>query len=202
MVIHGQMARVPVTARQKFGEAVYFYNRMAANRPNVIVFPYYLSAFVSALRSVTFYMQKQYDKDSRFEAWYAQKQDEMRQDPVLRMLVDKRNIALHAEPFDLYFYQSFNLPKRYGGVIETTHLDVRQGNDDEGWIWAEIKVGEDGEFEKVEPFISWHFSEDDKVDVTDHCRHGLDKLNLLLDELSALGLDRADLAPDEKPAAE
>jgi len=42
------MAHVPVTARQKFKEAAYFYNGMLANRLNVTVIPYYLSAFVSA----------------------------------------------------------------------------------------------------------------------------------------------------------
>ena len=49
MQMHGQMARVPVTARQKFSEAAYFYNGMLPHRTNPVVFPYYLSAFVSAL---------------------------------------------------------------------------------------------------------------------------------------------------------
>ena len=55
MQIFGQMARVPVTGRQKFEEAAYFYNGMIANRLNVIIFfPYYLSGFLSAFRSVTY----------------------------------------------------------------------------------------------------------------------------------------------------
>jgi hypothetical protein len=71
MQLHGQMVRVPVTARQKFHEAAYLYNGMFANRTNSVVFPYYLSAFVSALRSVTYYMQKQYAREPRFCEWYA-----------------------------------------------------------------------------------------------------------------------------------
>jgi hypothetical protein len=74
MQIFGQMARVSVTARQKFEEAAYFYNGMVAHRLNVIVFPYYLSGFLSAFRSVTFCMQKQYAHDARFKSWYPQKQ--------------------------------------------------------------------------------------------------------------------------------
>jgi hypothetical protein len=51
MQLHGQMARVPVTARQKFSEAAYFYNGMLALRTNSVVFPYYLSfRFRSAKR--------------------------------------------------------------------------------------------------------------------------------------------------------
>jgi hypothetical protein len=76
MQMHGQMARVPVTARQKFSEAAYFYNCMLPHRTNPVVFPYYLSAFVSALRSVTYYLQKQYAHDERFKEWYAQKQED------------------------------------------------------------------------------------------------------------------------------
>jgi hypothetical protein len=86
MQMHGQMARVPVTARQKFSEAAYFYNSMLPHRTNPVVFPYYLSAFVSALRSVTYYLQKQYAHDERFKEWYAPKQEAMKADPVLKML--------------------------------------------------------------------------------------------------------------------
>src|SRR5882762_3908212 len=119
MQLHGQMARVPVTAAQKFSEAAYFYNEMLAHRTNSVVFPYYLSAFVSALRSVTYYMQKQYAHDPRFGEWYARKQEGMKADPVLKLLHDKRNTALHVEPFDLCFKQGFKMPEKYGGVITT-----------------------------------------------------------------------------------
>jgi DNA-binding winged helix-turn-helix (wHTH) protein len=47
-------------------------------------------------------------------SWYANKQEEMRADPVLKMLHDKRNTSLHVEPFDFYFNQGFKFPKRYG----------------------------------------------------------------------------------------
>jgi len=188
MVVQGQMARVPVTARQKFDEAAYFYNGMGGHRRNPIVFPYYLSAFVSALRSVTFYMQSQYSRDERFAQWYAEKQVEMRADPVLKLLKDKRDIALHAEPFDLYFYQGFKFPERYGDCITTDHLEVKEGRDLDGNVTMTIKVGKDGETEPVEPRISWHFAEDDPLDVMNHCYTGLEKMDAMLKELEGLGL--------------
>ena len=190
MKIFGQMARVPVTARQKFEEAAYFYNGMLAHRTNSVIFPYYLSAFVSALRSVTYYMQKQYAGDPRFEQWYAEKQGEMRSDAVLKLLHDKRNIALHVEPFDLYFYQSFRTPEKYGGVITTDHLEVREQTDPTGQITMTLTVGKDGESEAVEPLISWHFEEDDPADVMNHCYAGLEKMDTILKELSSLGLQQ------------
>src|SRR5438132_6749599 len=112
MKIFGQMARVPVTARQKFEEAAYFYNRMFALRTNVVIFPYYLSAFLSALRSVTMYLQKQYAHDPLFASWYPQKQREMEADPILRMLNKKRVVAVHLEPFDLFFNKGFNMSEK------------------------------------------------------------------------------------------
>ena len=43
MITNSQLVRLPVTARQKFDEAVYFYNQMVALGTNIVVFPYYLS---------------------------------------------------------------------------------------------------------------------------------------------------------------
>lgn len=192
MQMHGQMTRVPVTARQKFSEAAYFYNGMLAHRTNSVIFPYYLSAFVSALRSVTFYLQKQYAHEPAFAAWYEAKQQEMRADPVLRMLVEKRNTVLHQEPFELHFKQGFEMPEKYGGVITTTHLEIREETDATGQIKMSLKVGEDGTPEEVEPQISWHFSEDDPKDVMNHCYEGLEKMDVMLKELPALGLGRND----------
>ena len=184
------MARVPVTARQKFSEAAYFYNGMLAHRTNSVVFPYYLSAFVSALRSVTFYLQKQYAHEAAFGPWYESKQEEMRADPVLKLLVEKRNLALHQEPFDLHFKQGFKMPEKYGGVITTNHLMIREETDPTGQIKMSLKVGEDGPEEPVEPQISWHFAEDDPRDVMQHCYEGLQKLDAMLKELSGLGLEQ------------
>ena len=201
MQLFGQMARVPVTARQKFAEAAYFYNGMGAHRNNPVIFPYYLSAFVSALRSVTYYLQKQYAYDSRFTDWYAKKQDEMRADPVLKMLHDKRNIALHLEPFDLHFRQSFKMPEKYGGVISTNHLELKQEEDDTGRLRMILTVGQDGTPEEVEPLISWHFSENDPEDVMNHCYAGLQRMDAILTELSSLGLDKSESQPDRGPAS-
>jgi hypothetical protein len=197
------MARVPVTAIQKFHEAAYFHNGMLAHRTNSVVFPYYLSAFVSALRSVTYYLQKQYAYEPRFEEWYARKQEEMKADPVLKMLHEKRNTALHVEPFDLYFKQGFKFPEKYGGVITTDHLEVREETDPTGQIMMRLKVGKEGPEEEVEPQISWHFSEDDPRDVMNHCYEGLEKMDALLKELTALGLDKAadHVTLDAKPPA-
>ena len=188
MQMHGQMARVPVTARQKFSEAAYFYNGMLPHRTNPVVFPFYLSAFVSALRSITFYLQKQFAHASVFGPWYEAKQQEMRADPALKLLVEKRNTALHEEPFDLHFKQGWKMPDKYGGIIKTTFLAVRQEAQPDGRVRTFLKVGEDDPEEEVETQISWHFTDDDAQDVMQYCYEGLERMDAVLNELGGLGL--------------
>ncbi len=200
MELFGQMARVPVTARQKCDEAAYFYNRMLASRLNVIVFPYYVSAFLSALRSVTMYMQKQYAHNERFANWYPAKQTEMGQDEVLRMLNKARVAVVHREPLDPFFRKGFKMPARYGEYIETTHFELVDDQEPDGTIKMSIKVGVDGEPEPVEPWITWHFAEDDPEDVMNHCYAGLKKLDAMLRELRALRVGMG-MPPDEELAA-
>jgi hypothetical protein len=168
----GQMARVPVTARQKFNEAAYFYNGMLSQRLNERIFPYYLSAFLSALRSVTWYLQKQYAHNEHFATGYAEKQAEMRADPVLKMLAENRSgltVVVHREPFDLFFNRGFKMPEKYGNYIETTFFEQIEDSTPEGVIATKTRVGKVAPEEAVEPWITWHFTEDDPQDVMNHC---------------------------------
>jgi hypothetical protein len=198
MRILGQMVRVPVTAHQKFNEAAYFYNGMLANRTNVVILPYYLSAFLSAFRSITFYLQTQYSNDATFREWYARKRSEMAADPVLKMLNARRRGIVHLEPIDLFFKRGFEFPGRFGGCIETNHLEVEQGETADGRLTTTIKVGADGIEEDVATQISWHFDEEDGEDVMSYCYLGLQKLDALLQELSELRVSMG-LPPDEVP---
>lgn len=195
----GRMARVPLTARQKFNEAAYFYNRMLKHRLNVILFPYYLSAFLSALRSVTWYLQKQYAHNEQFGSWYSQKQAEMRADAVLKMLQQNRDAVVHREPFDLFFKRSFKMPAKYGDYIETKFFEQIEGQTREGVITTKIRVDKDSPEEEVEPWITWHFAEDDHEDVMNHCYAGLERLDAILKELEARRAEMALPADEEMP---
>ncbi len=200
MQIFGQMARVPVTARQKFDEAAYFYNGMVAHRLNVIIFPYYISGFLSAFRSVTYYMQKQYAHDAVFKSWYPRKQTEMASDPTLKMLHANRNDIVHREPIDLFFYRDFEFPTRFGQCIETKQLEVSYDQTPDGESKTRIKVDADGVVEEVATRISWRFTEEDKVDVAQHCYLGLQKLDSILKELESQCAPAA-FSPSPPPVA-
>ena len=61
-------------------------------------FSYFLSAFLSAARSITFYMQKQYGKHSGFPKWYCEEQTRMVADADLKYLNEARVEDVHQKP--------------------------------------------------------------------------------------------------------
>lgn len=79
---------------------------------------------------------------------------------------------------------------RYGGAITTTFLAVREEAEPNGQVRTFLKVGKDGPEEEVETQISWHFTDDDPHDGMQHCYEGLEKMDAMLKELSALGLEQ------------
>ena len=197
MQFHGQMVRVPVTARQKFDEAAFFYNEMIARRNNVIIFPYNLSAFLSAFRSVTYYLQKQYSEDARFQAWYPEKQREMSSDPLMKMLAKKRDGVVHREPLDLFYIQRLGFPDRFGDCIKTTHFEATTSQGDDGLVSTTVKIGPEGIEEPVPTHIAWLFEKADPHEVLELCYGGLERLNCILTELAGLRVSMG-LPPDEE----
>ncbi|RCV62845.1 hypothetical protein C5S53_17335 [Methanophagales archaeon] len=61
------------------------------------IFAYNLSAFLSAARSITLYMQKQYKHQEGFEEWYIPKRKELFDDLELQYLKHARNEDLKTE---------------------------------------------------------------------------------------------------------
>ncbi|TQQ82244.1 hypothetical protein [Halonotius roseus] len=54
-------------------------------------FLYYMSATLSACRSVTFALQKEHSGEENFDDWYSGAQSEMKSDPLMRVLSELRN---------------------------------------------------------------------------------------------------------------
>jgi len=86
--------------RHKIREAEYFLSMM--NQVHVFeddnTFSYNLSAFLSAARSITWHMQKQYGDRQNFDEWDRQRRIEMSADPELRYLNEVRVEDVHRKP--------------------------------------------------------------------------------------------------------
>lgn len=79
-------------ALDKWKEAKFFNGKLDTASGDA--FRYYLSAFISAGRSVTFALQKEYRDDEAFEEWYRAKQEKMKTDPLMRVMSEMRNHAI------------------------------------------------------------------------------------------------------------
>jgi len=183
VLIKAQMVPLPVTAGEKFREAIYFFNRMIETHTNVRVFPFHFSAFLSALRSVTFYLQAQYRGNAVFEAWYDKKQQEMRGDPLLRMLKEMRDEELHARPVQLQFLHGPTIPDE---GIETTHLEIGATTDGAGEVRTSIKVGANEKEKEVPPIVHWVVDLPDEINILQACDSGLRRIQALLEEWNGL----------------
>jgi len=176
------MVPLPMTAAEKFNEAAYFFNQMIATVNNTRIFPFNLSAFLSALRSTTFYLQVQYGHEQRFADWYGRAQEKMKNDPVLKMLTELRRQAVHLKPVNLLVNSG---PRFHQNPIETDHLELMHTTDDEGNIIWRYKVDRDGQERQADPITDWVFEHNEQP-VLVACRHGLEQLDSLLKEWNAL----------------
>lgn len=84
---------MPQNARRKLEEAKYFLTQMEETKGGNVFF-YNLSAFFSAARSVTFFLQKEYNHLPEFQDWYSKEQERMGDNPLFDLMRDARNFVL------------------------------------------------------------------------------------------------------------
>lgn len=155
--------------RFKVDEAFYFLSMMKQTYKNKSdVFYFNLHAFLTAFRSITFYMQRQYKKCNGFPEWYCQNQIKLSSDSDLRFLLKIRNEIIHKKP-----------------VSTTTMLEIysRGGiiNDDSE---EEIlkKIDEINKYEPEINIANRFFETNKEPEIVEFCENQLNKLTELVDE--------------------
>lgn len=88
-------------ALEKLEETKYFLIKMEESIDDLAKFKFNLSAFLSAGRSVTFYLQKEFTHNPKFDKWYPKKQDEMKDDSLFKYFNDKRRTVVHIKTIDV-----------------------------------------------------------------------------------------------------
>ncbi len=78
---------------QKVGEADYFLEQLKTTDPKDKEFNYLFSAFVSAVRSITFTLQFVMSKYPGFGEWYKIRQEKLRKSKLAKAFVEFRNHA-------------------------------------------------------------------------------------------------------------
>lgn len=98
------------TSIEKLLEAEYFLSGIASASGDEL--RYNLNAFLSACRSVSFYLQKSMASVPEFKVWYANRQTEMRADPAMGFFLELRNISQHEGPVSIVGGSTMRPPGR------------------------------------------------------------------------------------------
>jgi hypothetical protein len=77
-------------AKKNLHECEYHLNIMSHSR-HIEELEISFTAFVNSARNVTFVLQKEFNKNPSFEAWYKKKQLEMDEDPLCKFFIETRN---------------------------------------------------------------------------------------------------------------
>ena len=126
--------------RFKVDEASYFLSMMKQTFDNDSNnFIYNLNAFLSATRSITLFMQKQYSKKDGFKMWYGKKQNEMENDSDLNFLVKSRNEVIHEKKMNTVM--EFTLtPISSGKIVKNPYEKMAFNMDKRAFIENEIDI--------------------------------------------------------------
>ena len=81
----------------KLEEAKYFFNQIKNSLNNPQILGFNLSAFITAARTVTWFMQKEYSANPKFKTWYEAKQKEMKEDSVCKFFHNLRTANIHTK---------------------------------------------------------------------------------------------------------
>lgn len=98
------------STRDKLNEAEYFLAQMKTTMDNKNAFRYNLSAYISALRSTTMFMQKEYAHTPNFPSWYPTKRTQMEADKILSFFIHQRNLTIHTKPIETHAQVQFHSP--------------------------------------------------------------------------------------------
>jgi hypothetical protein len=98
------------STRDKLNEAEYFLAQMETTMDNKNAFRYNLSAYISALRSTTMFMQKEYAHTPNFPSWYLIKQTQMKADKILSFFNHQRKSTIHIKPIVTHAQVQFHSP--------------------------------------------------------------------------------------------
>lgn len=182
MLLTFTVVPLPVTAAEKFNEAVYFYGRMRQTVANLREFPFHLSAFLAAARSTTLFLQKQYSGESRFDDWYKRKQAEMAADPDLLTLNRLRVETIHIQPVSLTVQAGPTLPADGVEIDGSRGGYLKLGSDPGGTITTPYRPNADVPIINAKPRVRWLLGDDSGPDIGIVCGNGLIKIKAVLEE--------------------
>jgi hypothetical protein len=162
--------------RDKLNETKHFLEEMRRVSPEPDKFRYELTAFLAASRSITQIMQKEFSDHSSFDEWYAAKQKEIENNPVLKYLHRQRSLTYHKRPVLSY-------PIRVTDqVVNSTGINVILTGTASTLSLSSSSIN----FTDIEPDIKIQYYFDDisekNKDVITLCQEAVNELEKIVDD--------------------
>lgn len=174
--------------RKKLEEAKYFLGQMQVYVEDRKKFAFNLSAFLSATRSVTFFMQSEFKSFLEFSEWYYKdKQKEMNKDGDFKFFNELRRTTIHKKPVVSH-------KKTAVGISETISLSesiIAVLTDKEGNViskqtspatTSKPKKTNLPKETKVTVKYSWYFGERPNENLLELCNNYIQKIKKLVEE--------------------
>jgi len=164
-------------ARDKLGEAIYFLSQMENTRSERDAFRFNLSAFLAGARSVTLFMQKEFNKTQGFHEWYKVKQEEMRNDQAMRLLHDKRTMTIHQQSVRPRAEVKVGISEQVTISDSLSMVVIRaSGTREEIGFEPTQPVRSEAVVKETTVDWQWYFRELPEKDVVTLCREHIEKL--------------------------
>jgi hypothetical protein len=165
----------------KLEESGYFLIQMKHTANDWKLFKFNLSAFLSAARSITLVMQKEYAQAEDFKNWYKPKQEEMRKDELLIFFANLRDISIHQKQVNPRFQSSFTVADLFAMPSGST---IVMGDKNEGTYLTNASVAEVAatNVTKIRAIQKWYMDEKPDEDVITLCERYLSSMSTLVYE--------------------
>ncbi len=114
---------MPTDTRWVLDQSRFFLEKMRGLLANPREFVYYLNAFISSARSVTFIMRGEFSKRTGFQSWYDFKQTELRRNLIFQYFNEHRRLLTHVralkEPSYAFIHNPDELLRGYTAYVVT-----------------------------------------------------------------------------------
>jgi len=169
-------------ASEKLAEAKYFLTKMNESIDDRPVFKFNLSAFLSAGRSVTFYLKKE------FNEWYTKKQVEIEKDLLLKFFNNKRVTVVHIKMIELRGHHEVTLHESVG-ISDSVTIELRDANGNlkqTGIYTSEPKPVSQEKTDESKITYRWFFTDfnDAETEIIPLCSKYIESLQTIVDEAS------------------
>lgn len=108
----------------RLNQTFVLFQNIKNNYHEELEFTSHLNNIIQALRNITFVMQKELAHSNGFEEWYEKQQNKMREDEILKWLVNARNHVVKEGDLKKFSYTKVRLKDHYDRELFAAKLDA------------------------------------------------------------------------------